>query len=832
VGSGAVSSLSPVQSPGCPAGSYIAGASVTAGATPNGGYTLLSWSSGGSGVSTTLTMPAAPLTLTATFAPCRMLTLTASGCGTVAIGAVTPTNGCPAGSFAQGTSITVPATANSGCTFSAWSGASTSAVPSLTFTVPNAAFALQANFKQCYRLTLATAGGAAGGSVTPSPSSSLFCDAGWFVASEVVTITASNGGDNAFSFTKWSGAVSVQTNPVSYTMLSAAASITANFASCIALYSGMLTSGGASGSVSAATTTWPNSCSAGAFPQGAPMTIAATADAGSTLTKWVMSTGGSTTANPYTFPMPASALTLNATFSLCYPLTVVASTGGTVNAGTPTNYGTCAPGSYPLNVMVSVTATPSSGFMFAQWSGPSGTVATATWTFTTVQAASTLTASFKQCSMLTLPPSYIACGGTISPLSPSNSPGCPANSFVAGTAVTVSVTPNADAHFLQWTGLSTASTLSITVTMPLAHTALQPIFEQVDFVYGQRLYTEVNSNNYCAPGQGFFAPSGAAINSANEFFVADSSNNRILVFPYGSVVPVRVIGQPDFSSRTYNRGQGQTSPGPNTLCNPAGLAVDADGNLLVADQLNHRVLVFPPGADASTSAIRVYGQNGLFTMQASTPISANSLNGPGGIAVGAGGVFIVDSLNRRVLFYSGTSTTATRVYGQVSFTQNDFRPFGAGSISPYGIALDASGGIYVSELNAHRILYFPAGGPDTNPTASRVIGQASFTTASSNGGLSVPTAETLYNPYRMVLRADGLYVADGSNHRVLRFPLDGAGFASPTADRVYGQPDFATNVQPSLTSSTFRVPQALAFDSDGDMYVVDTSGSRALRITP
>jgi len=392
--------------------------------------------------------------------------------------------------------------------------------------------------------------------------------------------------------------------------------------------------------------------------------------------------------------------------------------------------------------------------------------------------------------------------------------------------------PDALSRFAQWSGLSTASTPAVTVTMPSGPATLQPIFEQVDFVYGQRSFVEAGQNNACAKGGGLYQPAGAMFNSANELFVADANNHRILVYPYGSLTPSRVIGQLDLTRKSVNRGLGASVCAANTLNYPRGLALDADGNLLVADMSNNRVLVFPPGADSSTSAIRVYGQNGAFNTRASG-ISATTMSAPTGITLGAGGVFIAESANCRVLYYPGTSTTATRVYGQTSFAQFQNHNTAAGLSNPSGVVLDASGGIYVSDLNGNRVLYFPAGGPDTGPTASRVIGQASFTETFPNRelGLDAPTADSLYGPRGVALRPDGLYVLDGGNKRVLRFPLDGAGLATPTADRVWGQSSFTTTTQP-FGEGSFKTPIGIAFDSDGDMYVVDYTAHRAIRFTP
>jgi len=85
------------------------------------------------------------------------------------------------------------------------------------------------------------------------------------------------------------------------------------------------------------------------------------------------------------------------------------------------------------------------------------------------------------------------------------------------------------------------------------------------------------------------------------------------------------------------------------------------------------------------TATRVYGQAGSFTTLTSNKggISADSLYNPQGIAIdSSGGIYIADRFNNRVLYYSAGSTTATKVYGQNgSFTINT-SPTGSGTCQP------------------------------------------------------------------------------------------------------------------------------------------------------
>jgi len=254
-------------------------------------------------------------------------------------------------------------------------------------------------------------------------------------------------------------------------------------------------------------------------------------------------------------------------------------------------------------------------------------------------------------------------------------------------------------------------------------------------------------------------PVGLAPEQGGGLYVADTGDNRVLHFSGISTTADRVYGQ----NGSFTNGE--SYPGDTGMVNPFGVAVDSTGGLYVADTLRNRVLHFGAG---STTADRVYGQ----TDSATNQVDNSHLRAPAGVAVDkAGGLLVVDSGHNRVLHFSGGSATADRVYGQNgSFTTSTFSPSMGGLYEPYGVAVDSTSGLYISDSKNNRVLHFSG----TSTTADRIYGQG-------GGSINGLPLRFLYPTAVSVDSAGGLYIADSETYRVLHFSGD-----STSPDRVYG----------------------------------------------
>lgn len=288
----------------------------------------------------------------------------------------------------------------------------------------------------------------------------------------------------------------------------------------------------------------------------------------------------------------------------------------------------------------------------------------------------------------------------------------------------------------------------------------------------------------------------------------------------------RILGQPDFVTIAPGGTVNATS-----LSSPWGIAVDpATGKVFVADFLNHRVLRFASFA-ALTNGAAAEAVLGQPDFTSNTPgLSPSAFDSPQGVFVdGAGRLWVADSGNARILRFDGASTlgdfpAANAVLGQPDFVSNAMVTSINGLRLPRGLALDAAGNLFVTDVTANRVLLFAAAATLANgANASLVLGQGNFT------NLSAATSQSrMSSPNSLVLDGAGnLYVADRGNHRVLRYDNAAALTNGANADGVFGQIDFLTKVT-STSATGMNGPIDLRLDPDGLLWVAEFTNTRVI----
>jgi len=270
-----------------------------------------------------------------------------------------------------------------------------------------------------------------------------------------------------------------------------------------------------------------------------------------------------------------------------------------------------------------------------------------------------------------------------------------------------------------------------------------------DRVLGQITFTHDAPNFVDA--HSLYWPSSVALDRSvtpNRIYVGDYQNDRVLGWSnaasFANGAPANlVIGQPDF----FTAPNGGISS--SEQCGPIAVAVDSNGNLYVAEPCKSRVLEYNSPFTTDTVADRVFGQAGFTGKDcnrgAPTPTAA-TLCFPGGVGLDSiGRLYVADEGNNRVLEYDSpmTSTTANRVFGQNgSFLSNRCNENSVNVTTlcfPTGVAIDAAGRLYITDLNDNRVLRYDA--PLTSSSANQVYGQSgSFTSTTCNKAASARTA--------------------------------------------------------------------------------------------
>lgn len=278
-------------------------------------------------------------------------------------------------------------------------------------------------------------------------------------------------------------------------------------------------------------------------------------------------------------------------------------------------------------------------------------------------------------------------------------------------------------------------------------------------------------------------PSGVCVDASGNIYIADSFNDRIRkVTSSGSVSTVAGTGQPGYA------GDGGPAAAAS-LRRPYGVAADASGNLYIADSYNNVVRRVAPNGIittvAGTGAAGYSGDGG--------PAVKAQLNRPESLALDASGnLYIADTFNS-VVRKVGQDGTVTTVAGNgVKGFSGDGGPAASASLNmPTGVAMDASGDLFISDFGNQRVRLVGSSGIITT--------YAGMGTASGGGDEGPAASAGLNCPFGLATDASGnLYIADSGNFKVRM--VEGASYSLPTS--AITSPGNGTAVGPQAVSVT------------------------------
>ena len=245
-----------------------------------------------------------------------------------------------------------------------------------------------------------------------------------------------------------------------------------------------------------------------------------------------------------------------------------------------------------------------------------------------------------------------------------------------------------------------------------------------------------------------------------------------------------------------------------------GVAVDASGDIYVADASNHAVRKINHTTGIST-VIAGIGSSGS-TGDGGAATSAK-LNAPRGVAVdSSGNVYIADTNNHRIRKIDTSGNISTFAGIGLSGSTGDSGAATSARINfPQSVAIDSSGNIYIADTSNHRIRQV-----DTSGIISTFAGTG---TAGSTGDGGAATSARLNNPRGIVIDGSTFYIADTSNHRIRKI-------ASGTITTFAGSSAGLSGDNGAASSAQLSGPQAITMDSTGNLYIADTGNSRIRKI--
>ncbi len=304
-------------------------------------------------------------------------------------------------------------------------------------------------------------------------------------------------------------------------------------------------------------------------------------------------------------------------------------------------------------------------------------------------------------------------------------------------------------------------------------------------------------------------PAGAAADAVGNVFIADMCNNRVRKVTLGIINTFAGNGTVAFS------GDGGLAVNAS-LSSPTGAAVDAAGNLYIADQANAVI------RKVSGGVITTVAGNGSFTFGGDGGPALNAGINPLAVVVdGAGNLYIADQSNNRVRKVTLAGVISTFAGNGTTVFGGDDGPATAAGIScPSGLALDTAGDLFIADRCHNRVREVTPDG-----TIHTVAGNG---TSGSSGDGSPAINASLGCPFGLAVDSSGsLFIVDECQQNVRQVTPDGIihTFAGT------GVPGYTGDGGPA-TGATLSFPFGVAVDAAGDVFIADSSNNVIRKVAP
>jgi len=326
-----------------------------------------------------------------------------------------------------------------------------------------------------------------------------------------------------------------------------------------------------------------------------------------------------------------------------------------------------------------------------------------------------------------------------------------------------------------------------------------------------------NGDNIAATAAQFNGLQGLAVDAYGNIFVADISNHRIRKITNGTGIITTIAGT---GVGGYN--------GDNILATaaqiniPSALAFDVNGDLYFTDRSNHRIRKITTGTGIITTVAGTGTQG--FNSDGIAATSAQ-LNNPNDISFDASGnLLIADWLNNRVRSVDKVTGLISTIAGTgtAGYNGDAIAATTAQINGPCGMIKDYAGNIYIAEYGGARIRKITTG----SGLISTIAGTGSF--GYNGDGIPATTAQLSGCAYIRFDAAENMYIGEGSNQRVRSITKTTGIISTVAGTGVVGYNGDGI----AATTAQLNYPFCIYFDVvNCNMYIADYYNNRLRKVT-